>query len=309
MKSMNFKQISFNDFSFFKNGQKLFKLIIAFTFFLHLIALLSKVSTHSDFVLSRPEEKVIKITFAPSPKSQKRKQVVETEANRGEKVKPLDEAFLGKQDNSVSRQTVAKNIEKFKRAGIGVKDGSKVARTSKGKKGEKKSQKLSLSDLKALKSQNAMKEFKPSSSGAALGLKTGDKNSHGASASNDFVEEIPMGDFTQLNTTEFKFYGFYHRIKQKLEQFWGATIQSKVSKIYKSGRSLASGKNHATSLIIHLDSLGKIIAVKVKGTSGYKELDEAAVESFNSAGPFPNPPKGMVKNGRAVIEWGFVVKS
>jgi protein TonB len=54
---------------------------------------------------------------------------------------------------------------------------------------------------------------------------------------------------------------------------------------------------------------GEIVHVKVIGTSGVRELDEAAVESFNKAGPFPNPPQGMLKNGVATIEWGFVVKS
>ena len=58
-----------------------------------------------------------------------------------------------------------------------------------------------------------------------------------------------------------------------------------------------------------LDSKGNIVDVMIQSTSGISELDEAAVESFNQAGPFPNPPKGMIQNGRALIEWGFVVKS
>jgi len=49
--------------------------------------------------------------------------------------------------------------------------------------------------------------------------------------------------------------------------------------------------------------------VRIIGTSGIKELDDAAIESFNEAGPFPNPPKGMIRNGRVTLEWGFVVKS
>ena len=39
------------------------------------------------------------------------------------------------------------------------------------------------------------------------------------------------------------------------------------------------------------------------------QLDDAAVESFNKAGPFPNPPLEMLKKGQAEIEWGFVVKA
>ena len=64
-----------------------------------------------------------------------------------------------------------------------------------------------------------------------------------------------------------------------------------------------------TSLKIKLDSKGNIVNIFVKGTSGISELDDAAIESFNKAGPFPNPPSGMLQNGFALIEWGFVVKS
>ncbi len=79
--------------------------------------------------------------------------------------------------------------------------------------------------------------------------------------------------------------------------------------LHKSGRKIASVDNRITSLVITLDSRGAIRDISLKGTSGLKLLDDAAIESFNQAGPFPNPPKGMVKNGVATIEWGFVVKS
>ena len=59
---------------------------------------------------------------------------------------------------------------------------------------------------------------------------------------------------------------------------------------------------------IKIDNKGNIIDIFIKGSSGIEELDEAAIESFNKAGPFPNPPRGMVRSGQAIIEWGFVVK-
>jgi protein TonB len=126
--------------------------------------------------------------------------------------------------------------------------------------------------------------------------------------SNDYVEDVPLGEQTHLNTTEFKYYGFYHRIKQKLEQHWGASLQEKMERIYKSGRQVASIDNRITSLVVKLDEKGNIVEVQISSTSGVRELDDAAIESFNKAGPFPNPPKGMMENGVARIEWGFVVK-
>src|SRR5207237_747484 len=107
---------------------------------------------------------------------------------------------------------------------------------------------------------------------------------------------------------EYKFYGFYHRIRQKLEQFWGKSIQEKSQLIFRSGRKIASA-DYITSLQVTLNAKGEIIGVKILGASGIKELDDAAVESFNEAGPFPNPPKELLVDGKATIEWGFVVKS
>ena len=72
---------------------------------------------------------------------------------------------------------------------------------------------------------------------------------------------------------------------------------------------IASDGDSVTSLRVSLDDKGSIIKVEIKSTSGVREFDDAAVESFNKAGPFPNPPSGMIKNGLAVVEWGFVVKS
>jgi protein TonB len=113
---------------------------------------------------------------------------------------------------------------------------------------------------------------------------------------------------TNLNTTEYKYYGFYHRIRQKLEQYWGNSIQEKAKKLYKVGRRLPASENMITAITVVLDDHGSIVDIKVDGTSGVRELDQAAIESFNKAGPFPNPPKGLLVDGRAIIQWGFVVK-
>ena len=102
---------------------------------------------------------------------------------------------------------------------------------------------------------------------------------------------------------------FYHRIRQRLEQYWGSSIQSKAKHLYKSGRRIPASENLITAITVTLDVKGNILDIKIDGTSGVKELDQAAIESFNKAGPFPNPPKGLLVDGRAVIQWGFVVKS
>lgn len=64
-----------------------------------------------------------------------------------------------------------------------------------------------------------------------------------------------------------------------------------------------------TSLRITLDGEGQIVRVKVLSTSGVRELDDAAIESFNKAGHFQIHQKIFWLKGSATIEWGFVVKS
>jgi protein TonB len=260
-------------------------------------------------------------------------QIVANETN-GENKKPLNSRFLGEKDQSFERQTMAATNGAFKKAGLGVKEGAetlvtqtneKSANSHKTKQQNKPKndfKSLSLSDFGAIKiskSDDEAKikeesdEFKNNSPSVrqemAQGIAKGSRDEIGYSRNNDFVEEVPLGDVTNLNTTEFKYYGFYHRIRQKLEQHWGSTIQSKAKNLYRSGRRLPASENLITAITVVLDDHGQILDIKIEGTSGIRELDQAAIESFNKAGPFPNPPKGLLVDGRAIIQWGFVVKS
>jgi protein TonB len=59
-----------------------------------------------------------------------------------------------------------------------------------------------------------------------------------------------------------------------------------------------------------LDKRGILSKVQVLSSSGARDLDEAAVEAFQAAAPFPNPPAGIVeKDGMIRIRWDFVLES
>lgn len=142
-----------------------------------------------------------------------------------------------------------------------------------------------------------------------IAAKTYTKKKREASATNDHLPEVALGDLTQLNTIEHKFFGFYQRIRQKLEQFWGRSIQEKAQELARAGRHIASSDEFATSLRVTLDQSGKVVNVELTGASGVRELDQAAIEAFNEAGPFPNPPRGLIIDGSVVLEWGFIVNT
>ena len=274
-------------------------------------------STRRTHVVEKND--AIKITFLPemgkAVEQINKKQIVQSE-DSASKDKPKDAAFLSDKDRSFDRETIARNVDTFKRTALG--NAAATQEASKAKKAEKSVAESKSPVMKDLKLSDfgmpvEMKPVKEASrapaSATKSGISNGDPLSNGFSSTNDYVQEVALGDFTHLNTVEFKFYGFYHRIRQKLEQFWGKSIQEKSHALFRSGRRLPAGEDLITSVRITMNAKGEIVGVKILGTSGVKELDDAAVESFNQAGPFPNPPKELLVDGKATIEWGFVVKS
>ena len=87
--------------------------------------------------------------------------------------------------------------------------------------------------------------------------------------------------------------------KKKLEQHWGRSLREK-QRCCLNQASLLTKKNYKiTALTVTINNEGQIIEVVLKSKSGVKELDDAAIESFNKAGPFPNPPKGFYKEWKS----------
>jgi TonB family protein len=300
------------------NQQRIFYYLLAGVCFLHASFMVVKFRTDfakvPDFSETQPAP--IKVSFMPetmpvpgktAPAIQK-KQIVQSEESASSEKK--DSAFLSDKTRSFDREALAKNIDTFNKTGKGNSTKSQIAEKSAAEPSKKASMKdIKLSDIGINTGDMPELQKRAPASASEKGLENGDPNEKGFSATNDYVQEVALGDFTHLNTVEFKFYGFYHRIRQKLEQFWGKSIQEKSHALFKSGRRMPASQDLITSLQVTLNEKGEIVKVKILGASGVKELDDAAVESFNEAGPFPNPPKDLLVNGYATIEWGFVVKS
>lgn len=292
--------------------QKSFYIVLGAILLTHAVLLVVKFKDQFSFAQWQSPQsikvKLVQEAVRELAQAQKRQIVQSEDSEVTEKKK---EAFLSDKDRRFERETVAKNIDSFKQAALGD---STVTQINKAKSAQAK-KRANLKDLKL--SDFGMEAGDPvpqkvsraPASESKKGMKNGDPLSQGFSATNDYVEEVRLGDFTHLNTVEYKFYGFYHRIRQKLEQFWGKSIQEKAEQIFRSGRRLPASESLITSLQVTLNAKGEIIGVKILGASGVKELDDAAIESFNQAGPFPNPPKDLLVNGKVTIDWGFVVKS
>ncbi|MCY4524316.1 MAG: TonB family protein [Halobacteriovoraceae bacterium] len=292
-----------------RSGNVLYFTLIT-SFLLHILILPIHLKLSQSSQKKKKEANRIKLVL--QTKDSKKKQIVTTESKK-QKDPPLNTRFLSKNNNKVDRQTKSSTTAPFKAAALGVKHGSKnPSNASREHQTIKRpslipKKKISLQDLSFEKTRNYQKMTQKT---PPKGLKNGQrKRNPGLAQNNDYLQDIPLGDMTALNSKQFKFYGFYFRIKQKIEQFWGNSLREKATALYRSGRRLASNNTRITSLRITLDKKGNIVDISIKTTSGIQELDDAAIESFNQAGPFPNPPREMIKDGVATIEWGFVVKS
>ena len=261
---------------FYRNG--FYYTLLAIVLLVHVILLGIKIIKSQRVSLDEHLETPLRIRVIDS-----HRQIVDSQ-DPETLLKPKEKAYLSNKDRAVDRQTKARVIDSFKAGGQGD---------------------MSLSDLGAFS-----KSYNPYKAAAkTAGKAKGKGQQRGVSSSNDHLLDVPLGDLTYLNTVEYKYYGYYHRIKQKLEQFWGRSIFEKAQALAKSGRRVATEEDLITALVVVMDSEGEILSISVKGSSGVKELDDAAIESFNQAGPFPNPPKDLIVDGRVKIEWGFVVKT
>jgi protein TonB len=131
-----------------------------------------------------------------------------------------------------------------------------------------------------------------------------------ASQSNDHLKNIPISIETMVNSKEFVYYTYYQRIRQQIRQYWEPSIRVKVRKIFAEGRQIASTRDHITKVVIILNPQGSLQKIQVLDGSGVRDLDDAAIDAFRAAEPFPNPPKGIVDpDGTIKIRWDFVLES
>ncbi len=131
-----------------------------------------------------------------------------------------------------------------------------------------------------------------------------------SSQTNDYLKDVDKGAQTLLSTREFVYFSYFNRIRNQLSQYWEPIIKQKITKMFKQGRTLASTDDKITKVIIVLNTQGVLVNVQVINASGVSDLDDAAVEAFKAAAPFPNPPKGIEeKDGTIKIRWDFVLEA
>lgn len=255
-------------------------------------------------------------------------QIVQQDQQLNDEV-PVNTRFLSKHNQVVKEQTQAQVNGAFKNTDStgGERHEQKVAGKMKEatekkeareeQKAEKETKEFVTSDdgvdANLARKSSKLKTFMPSFRPTAPLLNAREEASgggEGPSATDDHLKDVKTGMQTMLSTREFLYYSYYNRIRSKLTQYWQPKIREKMERIMKEGRTIASTGDKVTKIIIILDGHGVLQKVQVLGTAGVRDLDDAAVEAFRAAAPFPNPPKGMVdQDGTIKIRWDFVLEA
>ena len=226
------------------------------------------------------------------------KQIVEQEEKKTNEEAP-DTRFLSAQNQKVEKQTIAKKKGEFKNAK------KEAATTNESKSSKTWNLAPKLHDTASL-AEEGIKKVEP-----AKTEDSADKKAEVAAGSqtDDYLKDVDQGLETLLNAREFKYYSYYNRIRRQLTQHWEPKVRSKLSAMFKQGRTIASDTDRVTKLIVILDKGGNLVKVQVLKESGVSDLDDAATEAFRSAAPFPNPPGGIIENdGTVKIRWDFVLE-
>lgn len=253
----------------------------------------------------KSKEQVVDIEWVelqPSPKQDlEKKEIVQQDNKSVNEVAPEKDYKLSKNNQDVLKETKAEKNGAFKNRKNKV-EGLTQQASPQNIAQQKKQNTLDALKPSLFNSQYSPQKLAPKPVPALVGADV--------SQSDDYLKDVVAGAETLLKTREFVYYSYYNRIKGKLRQHWEPRIKKKIVKILKKGRQIASINDKVTRLVITLDKQGTLVRIQVKNASGYNDLDDAAIEAFRAAAPFPNPPRGIVNGAGAVeINWDFVLET
>jgi TonB family protein len=120
----------------------------------------------------------------------------------------------------------------------------------------------------------------------------------------DAVEDVEEGEGTFLNTLAFKHAGFFNRVKRNIVNFWHPLPE--IRRRDPTG-NIYGVRDRKTLLTVTLDSEGNILDLSISETCGVDFMDQEAIRAFRRARQFPNPPKGLIKNGKVRFDFGFSI--
>ncbi|MCB9728192.1 MAG: TonB C-terminal domain-containing protein [Deltaproteobacteria bacterium] len=122
-------------------------------------------------------------------------------------------------------------------------------------------------------------------------------------ASDDYLPDVEeRGQSTLLNANRYKYSDFFYRVKEALRRHW------QPNRVYQMRDPLGrvyGVKDRYTELRVTLDDEGRLVKLVTTTHSGLDFMDDEARAAFQRAQPFPNPPRGLVRDGEINFQFGF----
>ncbi len=115
------------------------------------------------------------------------------------------------------------------------------------------------------------------------------------SPSNDLLDE-EVGNAVALNTKEFLYAGYLNQIRRLVSFYWNQNLDN----IPPAVRARLARSSFETVVLVELTPDGVLASVDLVQSSGSEPMDNAVTEAFRIAGPYPEPPDGLIgKDGLA----------
>lgn len=137
----------------------------------------------------------------------------------------------------------------------------------------------------------SQEKMKPRNKYESLMPSSREMNNQVAAGYQDFVEDaVETGDKIDMNTTNFRFIGYFTSIRKAFELVW----------VYPA-EAVRRGLQGEVQVEFTIQKDGKVSKIKVVETSGHKILDDAVVEGLRLASPFSPLPPGYNKENLTVV--------
>lgn len=231
-----------------------------------------------------------------------KKKIVQTDSNLTTKDAPKtkERVYLSKTNQQTKQNTKAARFGEFKNV---LNQGQ-----------EKTFAPENVSDLFDLQpsDNNSLSVKEKSNTGKLTNAPKNDnlsKTGDGFSSTDDYLPEVAIGSQTLLNANEYKYYGFYERIRTQLKDRWYREIDLRVRAYFAKNKVNLVNTTKITQVDVTLGKNGQLIKIEITSSSGIKVLDDAAIRAFQQAAPFPNPPQEILSaiTNKVSVKWDFIV--
>ena len=131
----------------------------------------------------------------------------------------------------------------------------------------------------------------------------------GSSSLAEYIPGIKEGGFTALNTDQFTYYTFFERVNEQVRYRWVSFVRNYIASLSDSKLNELAKYQRVYQIEIVLSGEGQYLKGFIHHSSGDNALDITAIDAFQGAAPFLNPPKGLIEeDGNIHLHYSFIVE-